>query len=212
MKRLLGCLLLAVPGLLAAQTPATSAPAAASTIAARQDRVQQLLAPDSGPSPSAGLLGVVLSTQDKDVKLEPTAGTIGTTYAFVTALIFADFPGLHASTRIADAKPTIHILIGGNPTGRVFLVKAQTNERTDNRSVKLGHSGFGSFSGLNAPDAKWSIAYTATEGQPGNWTLTPTAELAPGEYGIFTAAGTPAGGLIAAGGVLYGFGVDSAPR
>lgn len=212
MKRLLGCLLLAVPGLLAAQTSATSAPMTASTVAARQDRVEQLLAPDSGPSPSAGLLGVVLSTQDKDVKLEPTAGTIGTTYAFVTALIFSDFPGLHASTQIADAKPTIHIMIGGNPTGRVFLVKVQANEKTDNRSVKLGHSGFGSISGMNAPDAKWNIPYTTTEGQPGNWTLVPNADLAPGEYGIFTAAGTPAGGLIAVGGVLYGFGVDSSPK
>lgn len=174
----------------------------------RQSQVDQMLAPDTGPAAYQGVLGAVLSTKDADTKLTALPGTIGSTYAFVTALIFASFPGLHADTRIKDTRPVIHLMLGGSPAGRVYLVKLAVNSRTADRSVKLGHSGFASFSGVNVPDAKWSIPYTAAETKPGEWALTPSADLAPGEYGVFVGVGTMASGIAGSGGELYGFGVD----
>lgn len=194
MKRLTVLLALALCGTCAAQD--------------RQAQVDQMLAPDSGPPTYAGVLGAVLSTKDADTKLTALPGTIGSTYAFVTALIFASFPGLHANIRITDPDPTVHIMLGGDPAGRVYLVKLAVNQRTDDRSVKLGHSGFGSFSGVNVPDAKWAIPYTAKQIKPGEWTLTPKTPLASGEYGVFVGVGTMASGIAGAGGELYGFGVD----
>lgn len=206
MKRTIAAALLFVPLLALSQSPP---PAASST---RASNVDKLLEPDAGPPPSAGVLGVVLSSRSTDQKLDPVPGTIGSTYAFVTALIFSDFPGLHADVRVTEPKPTIHVLLGGSPNGRVFLVKAQSNDKTGNRSVKIGHSGFGSVSGLNAPDAKWNVPYTATQDSPGHWTLTPVEPLLPGEYGIFVPMGVPASGTYGSGGALYGFGVDSTSR
>lgn len=175
----------------------------------RQAQVEQMLtAPDAGPPMYAGVLGAVLSSKDADTKLTALPGTIGSTYAFVTALIFASFPGLHADTRITDPDPSLHVMMGGDPAGRVYLVKLAVNDRTNDRSVKLGHSGFASVSGVTAPDAKWAIPYTATQVKPGEWTLTPKAPLAPGEYGVFVGVGTMASGIAGPGGELYGFGVD----
>jgi hypothetical protein len=202
-----------MPASLYAQTPANNASAPKAEPADRQGNIDKLMAPVAGPSPMEGLVGVVLSTKDKDVKLESIPGSIGYTYAFVTALIFADFPDQHASVRITDPRPTIHIKLGVNPKGRVYLVKTEVNPKTDNRSVKLGHSGFGSFSGIQTPDAKWSIAVTMTQGNPGDWTLVPTADLAPGEYGVFTGPGAVMNAQPGAtGGELYDFGVDTPPR
>lgn|GEM_PF-6613658 len=183
---------------------------AAAQTSDHQSKIDAMLAPESeGPPAYAGILGVVLSTKDGDQKLEPTSGTMGTTYAFVTALVFADFSGLHANVRINDPQPTFHILMGGAPDGRIFLVKLAVNDRSNNRSVKLGRSGFGSYSGFGTPDPKWMLPITTTEVKPATWTVVPNAPLAPGEYGIYAgpatlANGSPSGG----GGWLYAFGVD----
>lgn len=168
-----------------------------------------MLAPDAGPSASQGVIGVVLSGSNTNAKLEPQSGSIGTTYAFVTALIFADFPDLHASVRTTDTRPVVHLLLGGEPSGRVFIVKVNANERTNNRSVKIGKAGFASYSGITQPDPDWTIPYSAQQSKPGYWTLTVNAPLSPGEYGVFVPPGVMAGGTSSPGGALYGFGVDA---
>ncbi len=216
MKSILGAgfAMLVLPALLLAQTPPHNAVAPHQQAAPkdREGNVDKLLSPSAGPSPAEGLVGVVLSTKNKDTKLESLPGSIGMTYAFVTELIFADFPDQHAAVRITDLRPTIHLKLGVNPKGRVYLVKAEVNQKTDNRSVKLGHSGFGSFSGMQAPDTEWTVPVTITQGALGDWTLTPKADLVPGEYGVFTGAGAIMNAQSAAsGGELYDFGVDVAP-
>ena len=217
-KLLLAFALCVVPALLLAQAPT---PQPAGSVAAtqqpgpadRQANIDRLMTPAAGPTPEQGLVGVVLSTKDKDVRLEPLPGSMGATYAFVTALIFASFPEKHASVRINDAQPAIHAKIGVNPKGRLYLVKLEVNERTNNRSVKIGHSGFGSFSGMQSPDEKWTVPVTMLQGAPGDWTLTPSAPLVPGEYGLYTGPGAVMNSQPgASGGELYDFGVDPKPQ
>jgi len=164
---------------------------------------------NEAPPVTTTLDAVVLSTQaGGDQRLQPIPGSFSTTYAFVTMLMFMDYPDPHAGLRTKDPRPTLHLKMGVNPKGRVYLVKAESNAKTSNRSIKLGHSGFGSIGGMTSPDAKWTIPCTITQEAPGIWKVVPDVALAPGEYGIFTP--NQAGGTqVPASGELYDFGVDA---
>ncbi|MGC1549414.1 MAG: hypothetical protein WA777_12865 [Rhodanobacter sp.] len=179
----------------------TSAPSSSATTpaASREAAVAALLKPIDGVTylPDS-VVGMALSTTDQDLHMEPTAGALASTNAWVTVLFYADFPGQHAKMQIADAHPSIHIKLGSNPEGRVFLVKTESNVKTDNRSLKMGRSGWGHASSATTPDKDWIVSSAVKEDSPNLWTLTPTADLAPGEYGVFVAragSGTLSGDL-----------------
>lgn len=172
--------------------------------------IDQMLQPNAGPSASQGVIGVVLDANGKDQKLSPTPGTMNTVYAFVTVLIYSDFGNLHAQATTDAATPTVYVLMGGEPGGRVFLVRTKVNPDTHNRSLKMGKAKFAGYAGVTIPDPDWSIPYDAKQIKPGEWAITPKVPLKPGEYGLFVPATTPnASGVYAAGGSLYGFGVES---
>jgi hypothetical protein len=172
----------------AANTPHTVATAPATAAPSREATVASLLKPMDGVTylPDS-VVGVVLSTTTNDVRLEATAGALASTNAFVTRLFFADFPGQHAAQRIADPRPTLHIKLATNPKGRVFLVKVEVNDGTNNRSLKMGKSSFASFSSATTPDTDWIMGNTVKEEAPGLWAITPNADLPPDEYGVFVA-------------------------
>lgn len=181
---------------------------AASAQSAPPANLDAMLQPAPAPS---GVVGVVLDASGQPEKLSPTPGTFNSVYAFVTVLLYSDFMGLHASAQIASGKPTLYVLMGGSPEGRVFLVRTKVNDKTHNRSLKMGKAGFGSYAGVNVPDPDWDIAYTASQIKPGEWAITPKAPLPAGEYGLYVPVGTPVAGApnISPGGALYGFGVQA---
>jgi hypothetical protein len=150
-----------------------------------------------------GLMGpseVVLCTKGGDFKLASIGGSVSSTYAFVTMLMFADFPGRHASVRTKDARPSILLHSQNSPTGRYFFVKAKSNEKDDTRSVKMGRMHLFTVKSITAPDKDWVIKVSLTQESPGVWRLTPERDLEPGEYGILDAGGsTPQ---------MYDFGID----
>ena len=150
--------------------------------------------------------GVVLVDAKGDHKITYTPGNFSHTYAVVTVLFYADFPDQHAELRVAGSAPSLWIRID-NPKGRVFLVKAKVNGGAQNRSVKMGRSGYGSVSSVMVPDSDWTIPFTSKERGDGLWELTMKEPLKPGEYGIF-ASGMSSGAPVGAGGVLYDFGID----
>lgn len=174
---------------------------------AQTDPSVSALLNDTAAPPTVTLDAVVLSTTAGDTRLQPTPGAMGTRYAFVTVLMFLDFPEKRADVRIAEKRPTLHLKMEANPTGRVYLVKAETNERRNNRAVKLGRSGFGSISDMTVPDTDWVVPATVAAGGTGVWSLVPSQDLAPGEYGVFT-ANVMGGMQIPGSGSLYAFGVD----
>lgn len=189
----------------------TCAAASAQQAPSSSDAISKMLQPSAGPSPSAGVVGVVASVGGNNQKLAPTPGTIDGVYAFVTVLFYADFEGLHATAQTASPTPTLYVLAGFQPDGHVFLVRTRVNPKDNNRSVKIGHSKFASFAGVKVPDPDWTIPYTAKEISPGEWALTPNKPLERGEYGLFVPSGTPASGPNNSnGGALYGFSVVAA--
>ena len=194
--------------LVGAMAVASGATTSAQTQPASTDKINSMLNDQSVPQ-STTLDAVVLSSNTGDVRLQPIPGTFSTTYAFLTVLMFLDYSDQHATARTTDVHPALHLKIGVSPKSRVYLVKTEVNPRTNNRSLKMGHSGFGSIGGMTAPDAKWSIPCTITQDGPGVWKLVPDVALEPGEYGVFSP--TVAGGMqVPASGDLYDFGVDKA--
>jgi hypothetical protein len=81
--------------------------------------------------------------------------------------------------------------------GRVFLVKLEQNQKSDDRSLKLGRAKRNPYTtkGAGMPDDDWVIPCDATEVGPGHWRLTPKKDLGAGEYGLYHWT-------------LHGFGVD----
>lgn len=125
-----------------------------------------MLQPSAGPSPSAGVVGVVVSAGGSNQKLTPTPGTINGVYAFVIVLFYADFDGLHATAQTASPAPTLYVLAGFQPDGHVFLVRTKVNPKDNNRGVKIGHAKFASYAGGKLPDPDWTIPYTDKEISP----------------------------------------------
>lgn len=157
--------------------------------------------------PSIEVRGVVLSGEESPAKLEGYSGTLSYRHAFVTALMFLDFPGPKATVRTRAPRPVLHIRMEADPTNRLFLVKAENRKKANTRSVKVGQSGFGSITGMSAPDADWTVPVTIARESDDVWAVTPLQDLAAGEYGVFVP--TVVAGVQAAGNAqLYGFGVD----
>jgi len=140
---------------------------------------------------------VTMDTTSGEVRLRGMNGSVSSRWAFVTTLMFNDYPGTAASVRTHDARPTFTVYSANNPEGSIYLVKLTVNGGDQNRSLKMGNSGFGSFKNAGAPDKDNQIPYEAKAVGNGNeWKLTPTKDLKPGEYGVLY-------------GSLFDFGVDS---
>ena len=136
--------------------------------------------PGMGSGPS-----VRLDTKEGPLELSSIGGHMATTYAFVTVLIFMDYPGPHADVRTKDKHPSILVTSPKNPAGRYYLAKCDVNDEDATRSVKMGRSGAFTSSGFGARDSDWVVNFSAKEEQPGLWRLVPIKDLKPGEYGVW---------------------------
>jgi hypothetical protein len=154
--------------------------------------------PDGFPIAADTGSRVKLVTQDHGtVDLRSIGGTMSTTFAYVTTLMHANFPGLKADVRIHDRRPTLLIRSPQSPKGRMYLVSADVDTRNDVRSVKMGNSRLFGVKNIGAPDSDNQIDYDlVAEGSDG-WRLTPKKDLAPGEYGLWGSMSE-----------MYDFGID----
>ena len=150
--------------------------------------------------PAADDFLIRLVTKDGATKLISMEGHISTVYAFVTVLMFTDFPGLRADVRIRDQRPHIIIQSSKSPQGRFFLVRCESNKKSGDRSVKQGRGGLFTNKSFGAPDADWTVPFDVKQLEPGLWRMDPKQDLKPGEYGVY-------GGWFAMAD-LYDFGVD----
>ena len=138
-----------------------------------------------------------LMTKDGEFDLRSIAGSPSQTWAYVTVLMFMDYPGLNAEVRTKDRKPTFIVRSQQSPVGRYFLVKAESNKKDLTRSVKLGSRGMFTNKSVTNPDKDWTVLFTAKEQGNGFWQITPQKDLEAGEYGIWFRDSE-----------LYDFGVD----
>jgi hypothetical protein len=110
------------------------------------------------------------------------------------------FPGSRAKSRTAEKLPVLIFRLDFSPVDRTFLIKLESDQKSDDRAFKLVNRNKNPFSAARdpGPDDDTIIPCDATEVTPGHWRLTPKNELAPGEYGLFFRF------------MIWGFGVDPA--
>lgn len=152
------------------------------------------------PAPAS----VLLRSNAGDVKLIGRHGETKIVNAVFTALRFQEYPVMGAKVRVQDLRPTILVPLQEDPKrSQAYLVKLESDKKSDTRSLKIGQGMMGGVSGLfgkgqdgGSPDSDWIIPYEATEERPGMWRIVSKADLVAGEYGYYFR------------GVLYDFGVD----
>jgi hypothetical protein len=149
---------------------------------------------------TAGVYGgrVELVTKDHgEVELHSIGGTMSTTFAYVTTLMHANFPGVKADVRVQDKRPTLVINFAESPRGRFYIVSAEVDSHDNTRSVKMGNSRLFGVKNVGAPDSDNQIDYDLVDAGQGMWRLTPKKDLPPGEYGVWQSMSS-----------MYDFGVD----
>ena len=156
--------------------------------------------------PTPGDEGVLLLAGGKELKMHSVLGDLSTTWAYVTTLMFLDFPGLKADLQTTEPTPKILIKSKKSPRGRVFFVKCESNKKDENRSVKLGRAGVFSNKSWGSPDKDWTIDFESKEITDGIWEITPKKPLEEGEYGLLFKGGFM-GMLEPTRGELFDFGV-----
>lgn len=173
-----------------------------------QDVISEMLKRAGGGASSSGAASMgamagnpgdvtMVSTDGGNVHLRGISGTISTTNAFVTVLEHSNFPGVTASVRTHDVRPSFIVNSSDQPKGHFYIVSLEVDSGDQDRSLKLGNSKFwGGMKNVGAPDKDNQIAYDVVAVGNGNqWKLTPSKDLKPGEYGVYM-------------GQLFDFGVD----
>jgi hypothetical protein len=161
-------------------------------------------APGSQPSMPYGVPGYsdigrvkLVTSNGGSFDLRAIGGTMSTTFAYVTTLMHANFPGEKADVRIQDKRPTLVIKSPNSPKGHFYLVSAEVDSKDATRSVKMGNSKFFGVKNVGAPDSDNQIPFDVVPEGTDTWRLTPTKDLKPGEYGLWSSMSA-----------LYDFGVD----
>jgi len=116
----------------------------------------------------------------------------------VTTLFHVNFPGEKADVRIHDKRPSLLVKSANSPKGHLYRVSAEVDHGDGgSRSVKLGNSRFGGVKNIGAPDSDNQIPFDALAQGPDTWQITPTKDLKPEEYGLWSSQAK-----------MYDFGVD----
>ena len=150
-------------------------------------------APAGRPAPAAGApMGpndadtVYLMAKDgKKLTLRSSAGTMSTTYAYVTTLMHSNFDGLKADSRTSDHRPSFVMRSYKSPKGRLWLVSAEVDKKNNVRSVKMGNSKIFGSKNIGAPDSSNQIEVDIVSEGPDTWRITPKKDLPGGEYGLW---------------------------
>jgi hypothetical protein len=147
--------------------------------------------PSGGGSAGATIYGpsdvgvVSLDASDKKVELRSSAGSISTTYAYITMLTHFNYEGLRADVRTKDKRPSLIVKSAKSPKGRLFYVSAEVDKGDNVRSVKMGNSRIFGAKNIGVPDSSNQIECDVVQVGPDTWKMTPKKDLKPGEYGLW---------------------------
>jgi hypothetical protein len=149
---------------------------------------------------------VRLRTRDGEVALKGRSGEHSSTDIYVATLTFIDIAGTEAEVRTTDRRPSVLVRMEGDPRiSRVFLVKLDSDEDDDKRSLKIGQARLFTTDMAAAPDRDWTVPYATAPEAAGVWRLTPTSDLRRGEYGVYFSHAAAGYGVA---GEIYDFAVD----
>ncbi len=163
-----------------ASAPAPSAPAGRAAAAPPPSSTAPM-----GPNDADTVY--IVTKDGKRLTLRSAAGTMSSTYAYVTMLMHSNFDGLKADTRITDHHPSFVMRSYKSPKGRLWLVSAEVDAKNNVRSVKMGNSKIFGAKNIGAPDSSNQIEadIIADPNDQNGWKITPKKDLKAGEYGLW---------------------------
>jgi hypothetical protein len=163
--------------------PAPPAPAMAAGALKNQDVIYQLLG-------------------GKYVEMFATSANLETNMAFFQSKSEVVLEGRKAQYRTTEKQP---VFLSTYSSTDAPLVRLKQGDDHNDRNLKIGSGAFMPFGGTQKMGVRNDdkIAVTIERDPRGFYRVTPTAPLAPGEYGFILATGFGAGS-----GKIYDFGVD----
>jgi len=167
----------------AAATPAPPAPALAAGALKTQDVIYQLVG-------------------GKFVEMFPTSANLETNMAFFQSKSEVVLEGKKAQYRTSEKQP---VFLSTYSSTDAPLVRLKPGDDHNDRNLKIGSGAFMPFGGTQKMGVRNEdkIPVTIERDPRGFYKVTPSAALAPGEYGFILATGFGAGS-----GKIYDFGVD----
>jgi len=165
----------------------------------------------AAPAPPAPALAAgALKTQDviyqlvggKFVEMFPTSANLETNMAFFQSKSEVVLEGKKAQYRISEKQP---VFLSTYSSTDAPLVRLKPGDEHNDRNLKIGSGAFMPFGGTQKMGVRNEdkIPVTIERDPRGFYKVTPSAALAPGEYGFILATGFGAGS-----GKIYDFGVD----
>lgn len=154
-------------------------------------KIVEACVPEGAGSRSSGMS---LSSGGDELSLISTVGEFRKAGVGPVMLLFFDFEGSEAEVRSTDRRPSVLIQADSDPASSFLWVRCETDSKGGRRSIKVGSAGSllrASVTGEAdlAPDEDWTLPFSSTLEEPGVWRLTPTTDLAPGEYGLWDVEG-----------------------
>jgi hypothetical protein len=159
-----------------------------------------------GPAMAAG----ALKNQDviyqlvggKYVEMFATSANLETNMAFFQSKSEVVLDGRKAQYRTTDKQP---VFLSTYSSTDAPLVRLKQGDEHNDRNLKIGSGAFMPFGGTQKMGVRNEdkIAVSIERDPRGFYKVTPSAPLAPGEYGFILATGFGAGS-----GKIYDFGVD----
>lgn len=137
---------------------------------------------------------VALRTAGGDAALAMVAGTVRRSGVFPVLKIYSDIDGAHSTVRTNQPRPHLLVREPADPSRKYLLVTLEPDEAGNLRALKM-MSGTKlmktAFTGKvdYAPDTDWTLEFTAEQDTPGVWTIRPSSDLKPGEYGLWDLEG-----------------------
>ncbi len=180
--------------------------------------LEAMVAAGSGAAPSTAaaappapaLAAGALKTQDviyqlvagKYVELFATSANLETNMAFFQSKSEVVLEGKKAQYRISEKQP---VFLSTYSSTDAPLVRLKPGDEHNDRNLKIGSGAFMPFGGTQKMGVRNEdkIPVTIERDPRGFYKVTPSAALAPGEYGFILATGFGAGS-----GKIYDFGVD----
>ncbi len=165
----------------------------------------------AAPAPPAPALAAgALKTQDviyqlvggKFVEMFPTSANLETNMAFFQSKSEVVLEGKKSQYRTSEKQP---VFLSTYSSTDAPLVRLKPGDDHNDRNLKIGSGAFMPFGGTQKMGVRNEdkIPVTIERDPRGFYKVTPSAALAPGEYGFILATGFGAGS-----GKIYDFGVD----
>ncbi len=123
-----------------------------------------------GPSLTAN---AILAGTDGRKEIQAQSGA----YSPKVMTIYFSYPGVHAKVMSSDTKPNLLVHSDYDPRNHYFLVKLSSDQESNARLLKMNRKAKVNDDSL--------IPSSTSETKKDIWAITPTATLAPGEYGIY---------------------------